>query len=116
MSDTMLIDLAPAAAEKVIALSEGAPERAYLHVFPAGQGGCRTMYGLAFMSEAGSDFEVFEAHGVKMAVANETREAVAGVAIDYVQTPQGEGFTVMKADPSDDGGGCPWRSQGAPNT
>jgi len=84
MSDTTLIDLTPLAAEKVIELSEGAPERAYLHVFPSGQGCCRTMYGLAFMPEAGSDFEVLEAHGVKMAVANETREAVEGVAIDYV--------------------------------
>lgn len=105
MSDTTLIDLTPVAAEKVIELSEGAPERAYLHVFPAGQGCCRTMYGLAFMAEAGSDFEVFEAHGVKMAVANETRGAVEGVAIDYVETPQGEGFTVMKANPAG-GGGC----------
>lgn len=106
MSDTMLIDLTPVAAEKVIELSEGAAERAYLHVFPAGQGCCRTMYGLAFMAEAGTDFEVFEAHGVKMAVANETREAVEGVAIDYVQTPQGEGFTALKANPSGAGGGC----------
>ena len=106
MSDTTLIDLTPLAAEKVIELSEGAEERAYLHVFPAGRGCCRTMYGLAFMAEAGSDFEVFEAHGVKMAVANETREAVEGVAIDYVQSPQGEGFTVMKANPSGAGGGC----------
>ena len=106
MSDTTLIDLTPLAAEKVIELSEGAEERAYLHVFPAGQGCCRTMYGLAFMAEAGSDFEVFEAHGVKMAVANETRAAVEGVAIDYVQSPQGEGFTVMKANPSGAGGGC----------
>ena len=62
MSDTTLIDLTPVAAEKVIELSEGAAERAYLHVFPAGQGCCRTMYGLAFMAEAGTDFEVFEAH------------------------------------------------------
>ncbi len=106
MSDTTLIDLTPLAAEKVIELSEGAPERAYLHVFPSGQGCCRTMYGLAFMPEAGSDFEVFEAHGVKMAVANETREAVEGVAIDYVETPQGEGFMVMKPNPSGAGGGC----------
>ena len=106
MSDTTLIDLTPTAAEKVIELSEGAPERAYLHVFPAGQGCCRTMYGLAFMAEAGNDFEVFEAHGVKMAVASETRAAVEGVAIDYVETPQGEGFTVMKANPAGTGGGC----------
>lgn len=110
MSDTMLIDLTPVAAEKVIELSEGAPERAYLHVFPTGQGGCRMMYGLAFMSEAGSDFDVYEAHGVKMAVASEIRAAVEGVAIDYVETPQGEGFTVMKSNPSGAGGGCPCRS------
>lgn len=111
MNDATLIDLTPAAAEKVIELSEGAPERAYLHVFPAGQGGCRTMYGLAFMADAGSDFEVFEAHGVKMAVASETRTVVEGVAIDYVETPQGEGFTVMKENPSGTGGGCPCKSQ-----
>ena len=106
MSDTTLIDLTPIAAEKVIELSEGAPERAYLHVFPAGQGCCRTMYGLAFMAEAGSDYDVFEAHGVKLAVANETRTAMEGVAIDYVETPQAEGFTVMKANPAGAGGGC----------
>ena len=104
MSDTMLVDLTAAAAEKVIELADGAPERAYLHVFPAGQGCCRAMFGLAFMPEAGDEYEVLEAHGVKMAVANESREVVEGVAIDFVQTPQGEGFTVMKAGPA--GGGC----------
>ena len=41
-----------------------------------------------------------------MAAANETRDAVKGVAIDYVETPQGEGFTVMNANPSGAGGGC----------
>ena len=105
MNSTTIVDLTPTAAEKVIELSGGKPDRAYLHVYPAGQGCCRTMYGLAFLAGVDDGFEVFEAHGVKIAVANAARDAMEGVGIDFVQTPQGEGFTVMKANPSG-GGGC----------
>ncbi len=104
MSETMPVGLSPTAAEKVIELSAGEPKRAYLHVYPAGQGCCRTMYGLAFMAEAGEEFEVFESHGVKLAVMTAARETVEGVEIDFVQTPEGEGFTVINSKPS--GGGC----------
>ena len=103
MSDTTLVDMTKVAADKVIELAGGAPERAFLHVFPAGQGCCRAMFSLAFMPEAGDNFEVVDAHGVKVAVLAEAREAVEGVSIDYVETPEGEGFVVMKPNPS---GGC----------
>ena len=105
MSSGLLVELTPAAADKVIELGAGEPDRAYLHVYPAGQGCCRTVYGLAFLRDAGEEFEVAESHGVKVAVANVARETVKGVEIDFVQTPQGDGFTVINRTPNA-GGGC----------
>ncbi|MDE0643119.1 MAG: iron-sulfur cluster assembly accessory protein [Acidimicrobiia bacterium] len=105
MSDTALVEMTPTAAEKVLELSAGEAHREYLHVYPTGQGCCRTMYGLVFMEEATDEFKVFETHGVKIAVKDAFREIVSGVEIDYVETPQGEGFTVMNSRPSE-GGGC----------
>ena len=105
MSNGSLVELTPTAADKVIELGAGEPDRAYLHVYPAGQGCCRTVYGLAFLREVDDEFEVAESHGVKVAVANAARETVKGVEIDFVQTPQGEGFMVTNQDPTA-GGGC----------
>lgn len=106
MGDGTLVALTSTAAEKVIELADGEADRAFLHVYPAGQGCCRTVYGLAFLPEVDDEYEVAEAHGVKVAVANATREVVRGVEIDFVQTSQGEGFTVINQSPSGGGGGC----------
>lgn len=105
MSSGSLVELTPAAADKVIELGAGEPDRAYLHVYPAGQGCCRTAYGLAFLRDAGDDFEVAESHGVKVAVATTALETVQGVEIDFVQTPDGDGFTIINRTPGT-GGGC----------
>ena len=105
MSSETLVELTPAAAGKVIELGAGGPDRAYLHVYPAGQGCCRTIYGLAFLPKVDDEFEVMESHGVKVAVANAARDTVRGVEIDFVQTPQGEGFAVINRTPTG-GGGC----------
>ena len=105
MGDGALVAMTPIAAEKVIELADGEADRAFLHVYPAGQGCCRTVYGLAFLPEVDDEYEVAEAHGVKVAVATAAREAVRGVEIDFVQTPQGEGFAVINQNPSG-GGGC----------
>ena len=105
MSSGSLVELTPAAADKVIELGAGEPDRAYLHVYPAGQGCCRTVYGLAFLREVGEEFEIAESHGVRVAVANAALETVKGVEIDFVETPQGDGFTVINRTPSA-GGGC----------
>ncbi|MDE0168976.1 MAG: iron-sulfur cluster assembly accessory protein [bacterium] len=105
MSSGSLVELTTAAAEKVIELADGEADRAYLHVYPAGQGCCRTVYGLAFLPQVDDEFEVSETHGVKVAVANKTRDTVQGVEIDFVQTPQGDGFTVINQNPTA-GGGC----------
>ena len=105
MSTGSLVELTPVAADRVIELAAGEPDRAYLHVYPAGQGCCRTIYGLAFLGNVGEDFEVAESHGVKVAVENAVLESVTGVEIDFVQTPQGEGFSVINRTPSA-GGGC----------
>lgn len=106
MDSATLVELSPAAAEKVIELRAGEAARAYLNVYPAGQGCCRMIYGLAFLPEAGEGYEVEESHGVSVAVAHEALDTVRGVAIDFVQTPQGEGFTVINQNPSVGGGGC----------
>ncbi len=104
MSSGTLVELTAAAAEKVIELSAGEADRAYLHVYPAGQGCCRTMYGLAFLPKVSDDFDVAESRGVKVAVTSASREQVQGAKIDFVQTPRGEGFTVL--NPTSGGGGC----------
>ena len=112
MSSGSLVELTSTAAGKLIELAAGEPDRAYLHVYPAGQGCGGTVYGLAFLREVDDEFEVLEAHGVKMAVAGEARDTVRGVEIDFVQTPQGEGFKVINRT-SSAGGGCACRSEEA---
>ena len=108
MGSGALLELTPDAAGKVIELGAGDPGRAYLHVYPAGQGCCRMVYGLAFLPEVDDEFDVMEIHGVKVAVANAARETVRGVEIDLVQTPQGEGFSVINQTLTS-GGGCACR-------
>lgn len=106
MGNGALVALSSTAAEKVLEIADGEVDRSYLHVYPAGQGCCRTVYGLAFLPEVDDDYEVEEAHGVKVAVANTARETVRGVEIDFVQTAQGEGFSVINQNPAGGGGGC----------
>lgn len=105
MENGALVAMTPTAAEKVLEIAEGETDRSYLHVYPAGRGCCRTVYGLAFLPEVDDGYEVAETHGVKVAVANAAREAVRGVEIDFVRTAQGEGFSVINQNPSG-GGGC----------
>ena len=105
MTAATLVELTPIAAEKVLALSAGDPERSFLRVYVAGQGCCRVQYGMAFTDSVLDDDELVESNGVQMAVDPGSKESVSGVKIDFVSTPQGEGFTVNNpASPA--GGGC----------
>lgn len=105
MTTPTLVELTPIAASKVMELRGDDPSRSFLRVYVAGQGCCSVRYGMAFVEDVESDDHLAESHGIKVAVDPESHEAVAGVQIDFVDTPQGSGFTVNNPAPGA-GGGC----------
>jgi len=105
MTAGTLVDLTPAAAEKVLELKGEDPSRSFLRVFVAGEGCCSTRYGMSFAETADAGDELVEAHGVTMTVAAASKESVSGVQIDYVDGEQGTGFMVTNPAASGGGGG-----------
>ena len=109
MSTGTLVDLTPAAAEKVLELKGEDPSRSFLRLFVAGQGCCSVRYGMSFAENVDDNDEVIEAHGVSLAVDAAMRESVSGVQIDFVESEHGTGFTVTNptaSGGSDGGCGC----------
>lgn len=95
MSDTdTLVELTPAAAAKLQTMHD-APSRPMLRLYVEGRTCCAFRYGLAFEESARPDDVVVEARGVDLLVAAEEREPCAGATIDYLETPEGEGFLVQ---------------------
>jgi iron-sulfur cluster assembly accessory protein len=65
---------------------------------------CRYRYGLTFESEPDAGDTVTEANGVRFVVDEESRPLCEGTTIDFVSTPNGEGFAVR--GPQIEGAGC----------
>lgn len=102
MIDT--IDMTESAATKLHELRRNDPEKAVLRLYVAGKSCCNYRYGLAFDASADEADSVREVRGIRVAVDPESREHVEGATIDWVETPQGSGFSV--STPKAAGGGC----------
>jgi iron-sulfur cluster insertion protein len=87
------VRLTPVAATKLKTIH---PEssKPIVRLYVAGQGCCSYRFGLAFEEAPGSDDTVVGADDVLVLVAQEDRVACEGAVVDFVQTEQGEGFTV----------------------
>ena len=94
MSATALVELTPAAADKVIELRGDDPAKSFLRVYVAGQGCGGVQYGMAFVENVESDDQLVQSRGVALAIDPAAQASVSGVEIDFIETPQGAGFTV----------------------
>ena len=91
-----MIKLTDTGAEKVhefLARQESAAETAGLRVGVRGGGCSGFQYALAFDVQRDGD-TVFESHGIKLLVDNQSLPYVTGAEVDYVDGLQGAGFQV----------------------
>jgi iron-sulfur cluster assembly protein len=91
-----MITISDKGAEKVrdfLASQEGDISMAGLRVGVRGGGCSGFQYQLAFDEQRDGDV-VFESHGLKLLVDNESLQFVSGSTIDYEESLQGAGFKV----------------------
>jgi iron-sulfur cluster assembly protein len=91
-----MITISDKGAEKVrdfLASQEGDISMAGLRVGVRGGGCSGFQYQLAFDEQRDGDL-VFESHGLKLLVDNESLQFVSGSTIDYEESLQGAGFKV----------------------
>jgi iron-sulfur cluster insertion protein len=101
-----MIELTPVAAEKLREIRGSQPSRAYLRVWVAGRTCSGYQYGLAFDDNTEDKDTVSEVSGIPLAVDAVSQPYCEGATIDYVNTPEGEGFIVRNATITAEGGGC----------
>jgi iron-sulfur cluster insertion protein len=100
-----VIELTNTAAEQLQALRVNDPKLQFLRVYVMGKSCSGYRYGLAFDEATASDDTVAERSGIPVAVDAESLPFVQGSVVDFVDTPQGRGFTVR--NPSlETAGGC----------
>ena len=101
-----MVELTPLAAEKLNGLLSEHPARRVLRVYVAGKSCCGYQYGLALDAGAPHD-AVVERSGISVAVDPESLPFVEGATVDFVDSPEGAGFTVRNPRlDARDGGGC----------
>jgi iron-sulfur cluster insertion protein len=101
MSDSSSVaQLTPRAAEKLKELKGESP---ILHLYAAGRTCCGTRFGLALAKDVEAGYTVSESAGVRLVVDPASAPYCAGATVDYVETPEGAGFTVDSPIKS---GGC----------
>ncbi len=79
-----------------------------LRVFIHGAGCCGPSYGMDIDQNAKEGDETVEKNGLKVFVDKEAFASLSNKEIDYVQTPQGEGFVINggEAPSCGSGSGC----------
>jgi iron-sulfur cluster insertion protein len=100
-----MVTITPVAAEQLRSLQKDDPSRSYLRLYVAGQTCCSYRYGLAFDSAAEAGDAVDDQAGIRVAIDAESKAVCEGATIDFVTTPQGEGF-VVRGVRTGGGGGC----------
>ncbi len=87
-----------AAAKAVEILKAEGKEGWGLRVFIHGSGCCGPSYGLDLDEKASAGDETVEKNGLKVFMDKETFESLGNKEMDYVKTPQGEGFVINSTD------------------
>lgn len=103
-----MIELTEIAQAKLLEVRQAEPARPVLRVFVSGRTCSGYSYGLALDEVPASEDSVFEQGGIRVAIDPQSLEYVDGARIDYVETPEGAGFTVTNERFSTGGcgGGC----------
>ncbi|HUQ41708.1 MAG TPA: iron-sulfur cluster assembly accessory protein [Candidatus Limnocylindrales bacterium] len=99
-----MIELTPAAADKLRELRGADPARAYLRLWVAGRSCCRFQYSLAFDEKVETDDAVVESAGIPVAIDPESGPYCDGARIDYLDESSGPGGFIVTNDRQ--GGGC----------
>lgn len=115
----MAVTLTEAAAKKVQDLMEqSGSEDLKLRAFISGGGCSGYQYGFGFDDKVKDDDTVFESHGVKLLVDQNSMGMLDGAEIDFESTVQGESFVIRNPNassscgcgnsftPAESGSGC----------
>lgn len=103
-----MIEVTPVAADKLRELRQSEPTRTYLRLFVAGRTCSGYQYGLALDDKVEEQDAVSELNGIRVAVDPVSQPYCDGATIDFISTPDGEGFIVRSAMQvtESEGGGC----------
>ncbi len=99
-----MIELTPAAADKLKELRGDDPARAFLRVWVAGRSCCGYQYSLAFDEKTESDDAILDASGIPLAVDPQSEPLCDGAKIDYIDESAGPGGFIVTNEKF--GGGC----------
>lgn len=102
-----LINVTPVAAQKLQALIAEKNLTGYgLRVFVSG-GGCSGMqYGMAFENKMEDGDFVFDSQGVRVYLDSASAMNMEGAMVDYVEGPQGAGFSIENPNAAASESGC----------
>jgi len=103
-----VLEITDVAAEKAKDLLKAEGKEGWgLRIFIHGAGCCGPSFGLDINETASEGDETVEKNGLKVFVDKDASESLSNKEIDYVKTPQGEGFVVNSNEPpSSCGSGC----------
>jgi iron-sulfur cluster assembly protein len=113
-----MVTLTEAASRKLgeVLAQQAEHGRAWYGLRLSANGGCCSgpRYGIALAEAAAADDWVGEFAGVRVLVDPGSAPLLAGVRIDFVRTPEGDGFTIVNPDALPmAGGGCACGGHGA---
>jgi iron-sulfur cluster assembly accessory protein len=101
-----VVKISDTAAEKAKEILKAEGKEGWgLRVFVHGAGCCGPSYGMDIDENASEGDETVEKNGLKVFVAKDAFESLSGKEIDYVKTPQGEGFVINGGDAPSCGSG-----------
>jgi iron-sulfur cluster assembly protein len=90
-----LVNVTPVAAQKLQALLAEKNLAGYgLRVFVSGGGCSGSQYGMAFENKTEDGDFVFDSQGVRVYLDNASAMNLEGAMVDYVDGPQGSGFSI----------------------
>ncbi|MDI6801527.1 MAG: iron-sulfur cluster assembly accessory protein [Thermodesulfovibrionales bacterium] len=77
-----------------------------LRIYSAGGGCCGPSYGLDIAERPSAEDEVIETNGLQVFVDKNTLSALSGMQLDYMVSPEGEGFVLNGGTGSACDSGC----------
>ena len=105
-----LVNVTPTAAQKLHELIAEKQLTGYgLRVFVSGGGCSGAQYGMAFENKTEDGDFVFDSQGIRVYLDNASAMNLEGALVDYVEGPQGSGFSIENPNAASScscGGGC----------
>ncbi|MBI5640933.1 MAG: iron-sulfur cluster assembly accessory protein [Nitrospirae bacterium] len=104
----MVLKISDTAAEKAKEILKVEGKEGWgLRIFMQGGGCCGPSYGMDINENAAEGDETVEKNGLKVFMDKQSAESLGDKEIDYVKTPQGEGFVINGGENAPScGSGC----------